>query len=33
MKKEDKIIHSSIIATSLYDERLSPYATKNSQCM
>ena len=33
MKQEDKIIHSSLIATSLYDERLSPYATKNSQCI
>lgn len=33
MKKEDKIIHSSIIATHLHDQRLSPYATKNSQCI
>lgn len=33
MKKEDKIIHSSLIATNLADERLSPYATKNSECI
>lgn len=33
MKKEDKIIHSSLVATNLMDERLSSYATKNSQCI
>lgn len=33
MKKEDKIIHSSLIETKLMDERLSPYATKNSECI
>lgn len=33
MEKEDKIIHSSLIATNLMDERLSSYATKNSQCI
>lgn len=33
MKKEDKIIHSSLTKTKLYDERLSPYATKNSECI
>ncbi|WP_028043831.1 deoxyguanosinetriphosphate triphosphohydrolase family protein [Candidatus Stoquefichus massiliensis] len=33
MKKEDKIIHSSLVATNLMDERLSPYATQNSQCI
>jgi dGTPase len=33
LKKEDKIIHSSLIATNLMDERLSSYATKNSQCI
>lgn len=33
MKKEDKIIHSSLIETKLMDERLSPYATKNHECI
>lgn len=33
MKKEDKIIHSSLIETKLMDERLAPYATKNSECI
>lgn len=33
MKKEDKIILTSLIETRLYDERLSPYATKNSECI
>lgn len=33
MKKEDKIVHSSLIETKLMDERLSPYATKNSECI
>ena len=33
MKKEDKIIHSSLTQTRLADERLSVYATKNSECM
>ena len=33
LKKEDKIIHSSLIETKLMDERLSPYATKNSECI
>lgn len=33
MKKEDKIIHSSIIATHMHDESLSVYATKNNQCI
>ncbi len=33
MKKEDKIIHSSLIETKLMDDRLSVYATKNSECI
>ena len=33
LKKEDKIIHSSLIETKLMDEHLSPYATKNSECI
>ncbi|MFR1599161.1 MAG: HD domain-containing protein [Coprobacillus cateniformis] len=33
MKKEDKIIHTSLVETRLMDERLSPYATKNSECI
>lgn len=33
MKKEDKIIHSSLIETKLMDDRLSPYATKNKDCI
>ncbi len=33
MKKEDKIIHGTLIETRLFDEALSPYATKNSECI
>ena len=33
LKKEDKIIHTSLVETRLMDERLSPYATKNSECI
>lgn len=33
MKKEDRIIHDSLRETKLADERLSPYATKNSECV
>ncbi len=33
MKREDKIIHSSLLETRLYDERLSPYATQNKDCI
>lgn len=33
MNKEDRIIHSTLIATQLHDDRLSIYATKNSQCI
>lgn len=33
MKKEDKIIRTSLIQTQLTDERLSEYATKNSECI
>lgn len=33
MKQEDKIIHGSLVETKLMDERLSPYATKNSECI
>lgn len=33
MKQEDKIIHQSLVETKLMDERLSPYATKNSECI
>lgn len=33
MKKEDKIIRSSLIQTKKMDEGLSPYATKNQDCI
>lgn len=33
LKKEDQIIRSSLSETKLMDQRLSPYATKNSECM
>jgi len=33
LKKEDHIIHSSLIETRLADERLSLFATKNSECI
>ena len=33
LNKEDKIIHTSLVETRLMDERLSPYATKNSECI
>lgn len=33
MKQEDRIIRSTLIETNLYDERLSPFATKNSDCI
>ena len=33
MKKEDKIIRTSLLETKLMDEKLSPYATKNCECI
>ena len=33
MKKEDKIILDSLIETKFMDDHLSPYATKNSECI
>lgn len=33
MNKEDRIIHSALIATKKQDDSLSKYATKNSQCI
>lgn len=33
MNKEDRVIHSTIIATNRHDESLSQYATKNSECI
>lgn len=33
MKKEEEIIRASLLETKLADERLSQYATKNSECI
>ena len=33
MEKEEKIIHTTLLETKLADERLSAYATKNSECI
>ena len=33
MKAQDQIIHDSLRETKLADERLSPYATCNSDCI
>lgn len=33
MKAEDRIIHDSLKETKRADERLSPYATRNSECI
>jgi dGTP triphosphohydrolase len=33
LKKEDEVILSSLIQTQMADDRLSKYATKNSECM
>lgn len=33
MKKEDKVIMATLSETNLYDKRLSPYATQNSECI